>query len=338
MDDETETPQRIARLTPLAGVLARIDALVTPVEPRQAKVAAARGYVLAADVVAPSGLPAAALALRDGFALHADATTDAGGYAPAPLAPPPVRVDLGDPLPPGADAVAALDVVVARRGRHEALAAVASGEGVLTAQGDVALGAILRRAGERLRPVDMAVLVAAGIEHVRIRAPRVGLVRTRPAGDAVLDAICVLVASAIGSTGAVVLDQRADVALDLPTALRREDADAVVAVGGTGSGRRDRSVRSLAAAGRVEVHGIAISPGETAAFGVVGSRPVLLLPGRLDAALAVWLMLGRQLLARLSGSIEDEPATTARLTRKIASTLGLTEVVPVRTMMAARSP
>ena len=102
----------------------------------------------------------------------ADATTDAGGYAPALLAAPPVRVDMGDPLPPGADAVAALDVVVARRGRHEALAAVASGEGVLTAQGDVAPGTVLRRAGERLRPVDMAVLVAAGIEHVRIRAPR----------------------------------------------------------------------------------------------------------------------------------------------------------------------
>ena len=85
MDDETEPPQRIARLTPLTGVLARIDALVTPVEPRQAKVAAAHGYVLAADVVAPSGLPAAALALRDGFALQAEATTDAGGYAPAVL-------------------------------------------------------------------------------------------------------------------------------------------------------------------------------------------------------------------------------------------------------------
>ena len=32
-----------------------------------------------------------------------------------------------------------------------------------------------------------------------------------------------------------------------------------------------------------------------------GTRPVLLLPGRLDAALAVWLVLGRRMLARLSG-------------------------------------
>ena len=37
---------------------------------------------------------------------------------------------------------------------------------------------------------------------------------------------------------------------------------------------------------------MALSPGETAAFGFVGERPVLLIPGRLDAALAVWLMSG----------------------------------------------
>ena len=331
MNDEAETLQRIARLTSLADVLARIDALVTPVEPREAKVVAAHGCVLAVDVASPSGRPASALALRDGFALRAEDAAEAGGYAPAQLAGPPARVDVGDPLPLGADAVAAVDVVVARRGRYEALAPVAAGDGVLPAQGDVAADAILRPAGERLRPIDIAALRAAGIEHVRIRAPRVRLMRTRSAGDAVLDTIFALIASAVEAAGAVVLDQRTDAALDLSTALGREDADAVIAIGGTGSGRRDRSVQTLAKAGRVEAYGIAISPGETAAFGVAGSRPVLLLPGRLDAALAVWLLLGRKMLARLSGSVEgDKLVCKAGLVRKISSTLGLAELVPVR--------
>jgi molybdopterin biosynthesis enzyme len=57
---------------------------------------------------------------------------------------------------------------------------------------------------------------------------------------------------------------------------------------------------------------------------------VLLVPGRLDAVLAVWLTLGRRLLMRLSACTEEEPATTALLARKIASPLGLAEVVPVR--------
>ncbi len=44
-------PQRIARLTPLDDVLARIDALVGPVAPREVALAEAVGRVLAGDVV-----------------------------------------------------------------------------------------------------------------------------------------------------------------------------------------------------------------------------------------------------------------------------------------------
>jgi len=117
---------------------------------------------------------------------------------------------------------------------------------------------------------------------------------------------------------------------DVTASLSDPGVDAVVIVGGTGSGRNDASVRVLAAAGRVEVHGVGLRPGESAAFGMVGARPVLLIPGRLDAALAVWLMLGRHVLARLSGSTQELPTTPALLTRKVASPLGMTEVVPVR--------
>jgi molybdopterin biosynthesis enzyme len=59
-------------------------------------------------------------------------------------------------------------------------------------------------------------------------------------------------------------------------------------------------------------------------------RPVLIVPGRLDAALAVWLTLGRRMLTRLAGRSDDEETyTPVTLTRKITSTLGLVELVPV---------
>jgi len=109
-------------------------------------------------------------------------------------------------------------------------------------------------------------------------------------------------------------------------------------IGGTGSGTNDRSVHALSRAGRVEAHGIAIAPGETAAFGHVGSRPVLILPGRIDAALAVWLVLGSPMLATLSGLMERERTSTVRLARKVASGLGLTEVVPVRLRSGGAEP
>ena len=64
---------------------------------------------------------------------------------------------------------------------------------------------------------------------------------------------------------------------------------------------------------------------------MAGRRPVLLLPGRIDAALAVWLTIGRRVLRRLSGAAaEDERLTRARLTRKIASAPGLAELIAVR--------
>ena len=98
--------QRIARLTPLNDVVQSFDTSVEPVAPREEDVGAALGKTLAADAKAAGGRPNTAIALRDGFALSADQTTDASSYAPAPLSPAPVRVDAGDALPAHADAVA----------------------------------------------------------------------------------------------------------------------------------------------------------------------------------------------------------------------------------------
>src|SRR5262249_56095267 len=91
-------PQRIARLTPLPDVLARIDALVVPVKPRRITAAAAVGRVLVEDVVAPGAIPAAARALCDGFAVASEAMTDASSYPPLPPLPPP-RLHVGHDLP-----------------------------------------------------------------------------------------------------------------------------------------------------------------------------------------------------------------------------------------------
>jgi molybdopterin biosynthesis enzyme len=147
----------------------------------------------------------------------------------------------------------------------------------------------------------------------------------------VIDAAAALVARAIVAAGGnALIDQAAAEAMPLAEAVNDEESDAIVVIGGTGSGRNDASVRMLASLGRVEAHGIALSPGETAAFGIAGSRPVLILPGRLDAALAAWLLIGSRMLERLAAGRQAPPALKARLARKAASSLGLAEVIPVR--------
>jgi len=321
---EDASVQRIARLTPLDAVLARIAAQVGAVPPRKVPVAAARGATLAEDVVA-AARPSQPIALRDGFAVPAAAVADAGPYAPVRLPLAACRIDVGQPLPRGVDAVLPPDAVALHGDRAEAVAAAAAGEGVLAAGGDATPQWPLRRAGERLRALDIAAIGAAGVAEVAIRAPRLSTVRGGTAGSPLLDAALAWLTRAAAEAGAAATAT----AVPLDAALTDADDDAVIAVGGTGSGRRDSSVQTLARLGRLETHGIAVSPGETAAFGFVGPRPVLLIPGRFDAVLAVWLLLGRHLVARLAGGGVADIPQLMPLRRKVASPLGLTELIPV---------
>ncbi|HEY7662501.1 MAG TPA: molybdopterin-binding protein [Xanthobacteraceae bacterium] len=335
---EPEIPQRIARFTPLADVLARLDALIEPVAPRMCELAAAAGLTLAADVVAAAPIPAAARALRDGWAVASEATADAGAYAPAPLASA-AQVEVGAPLPPGADAVAALDAVAVRDGLALALAPVAPGEGVLATGADAAAGATLLERGRRLARLHVALLAAAGITSVSVRVPRLRLLRARPANDAVIDAAIACIADGVAAMGAIAESVEPNrTANDLASALPNADYDAVVVVGGTGSGRDDRTVRMLASIGEVHAHGIALLPGETSAFASLRGRPVLVLPGRLDAALAAWHMIGQAMLAGLAASREPLRLRTAKLTHKVASMVGFSELVPVRGEHASATP
>ena len=324
MDAVSETNPTIAKLTPLADVLALIDREVQPVAPRNVVPGEALHRVLAADAVA-AALPRQALALIDGWALAAETTLDAGGYAPALLPNAPMRIEAGQPMPAGGDCVAPLDAVKVSGDRAEALAVIAPGDGVLPPGGDSDGNLPLRRAGEKLRAIDLAVLAATGISELSVRAPRVHVLALRD--DAIIASAARLIAVDAGHRGGEIVQGNGD----LRAALADDGTDFTVVIGGTGGGRNDTSVATLSRAGRLAVHGIGLTPGETAAFGFAGTRPVLLLPGRLDAALAVWLTLGRRLLHRLAGGrVFEDPAETLTLARKLVSTVGLAELIPVR--------
>src|SRR5690242_9457596 len=99
MAASSEVLQVIQRLTPLAEVLALIDAGVKAVVPRTLDVARAAGRRLANDAVA-GPRPPAPIAIHDGWAVAADATLGAGAYARALLPQMPSRVEAGQAMPP----------------------------------------------------------------------------------------------------------------------------------------------------------------------------------------------------------------------------------------------
>jgi molybdopterin molybdotransferase len=240
------------------------------------------------------------------------------------LASAPEQIETGQPMPANCDCVAPVDAVRVSGAHAEALAEIAPGEGVLPAGGDHDGAAPLAYAGERLTRLQVAALAALEIANVQVRRPRVVVACVRD--DPILTACAELVAAHVQRRGANV---KRTTGLD--AALATDDANAVLILGGTGPGRNDTSARALARAGRLAVHGIALAPGETAGLGFVAHRPVLLLPGRLDATLAVWLTLGWPLLGRLAGlSVSSQTPQMLRLTRKVTSAVGITELALVR--------
>ena len=325
----TSEHQRVTRLATLAEVHARIDAIVQPVAPRQMPVWEAVGHVLGEDAKAAAPAPPHPVALCDGWAVASDRVADAGPYAPMPLDPAPAWVDCGDALPDGTDAVLAPDAVTQTDGLAEALASASPGENVLPAGMDAQAFASLRKAGERLRRTDVAALRAAGIDRVWTRAPRIGVVRTHRKTNELTDFVGTLIADTLQRDGNRVSCASSPGTLDVKGLLTHGECDAIVAIGGTGMGNDDASVTALARLGHLDIHGMAIRPGETAALGTIDARPVLLLPGRLDAALSAWLLVGRHLQARLTGVAPVETTVNVALGRKIVSTIGLAEVVPV---------
>jgi molybdopterin molybdotransferase len=326
MHDQTRGLQRITQFTPLADALARMAAHVRPVAAQKLEPAAALGHILAEDISLKRRLPATAIALRDGWAVQSELTTDASPYAPAPI-PAATWVEVGDEVGPGHDAVLPLEAVTTRTEPVAAVTSIFAGDGILPAGGDIPAGARILHCGCRINRLHVALLKVSGVEDVPVRAPRLRLALARNDPDWIIDTIVACIAGAVHSGGGVATNPNSEA--DFEHAFADTTSDAVVVIGGSGCGQRDRVVRALASTGDLVVHGIGLIPGETAAFGMIDTRPVLVLPGRLDAALAAWHMLGRAMLQKLAASTEDVLTARAKLSQKLSSPGGLAELVPV---------
>lgn len=305
-----------------------LDAVTAPVAPGLA------GRVLAADVVAGAPVPPRPLAACDGIAVAADDTLGAGGYNPVPLMRA-LPVSAGDPLPPWADAVLPYEGVERLGPLVSALMPVPPGEGVEPAGAWAAAGAVVLPAGRVPRPADLGLLAALGRAAVAVvRRPRVRVVLAggpRGAGAEVLGTLLPPLVARDGGVAAVCGPLPVD-GPNLGAALAAPGADVVLVTGRSGVGPDDAAPAALAAAGRVDHHGIALRPGGSAGLGVVDGVPVILLPGEPGACLATYDVLGSRLVRRLAGLPWDAPYGVARAVtaRKLVSEIGFADLYRVR--------
>lgn len=332
-----------AEFTRTAAARERLLEAVTPLERTEAvPLGAADERVVATPVDARRAVPHYERAAMDGYAVRANETFDATDRSPASfrvgdsVGPgTAVRVHTGSELPPGANAVVKVESTDGSGDDLSVFEAVPEGANVAPIGEDVAAGQRLFDAGHRLRPSDIGLLKAVGMDTVEVyERPRVSviptgeeLVQTDPEPGEVIETNGQTVTQYVERWGGdpTYRDVVTDDADALREAVERDlDHDIVVTTGGSSVGERDLVPDVVGELGEVLVHGVALKPGYPVALGVVEGTPVLMLPGYPVACIVTAVQFLRPALER-AGHLPDPsvPTTEATLARKIPSEVGI---------------
>ena len=345
-------------LLPLEDARAQVLAAIPAALPAEmVALSNSLGRVLAADVVAATDLPPWDNSAMDGYAIRAADVAGATEAAPvllrvagevaagsasetAVLPGRALRIATGAPMPPGADAVVAVeqttplgaDGSAGPRGReatgplparirvHEA---TLPGRSVRRRASDLQLGRAVLAAGRAIGPAELAIIAAGGVARVAVHArPRVAVLSTGdelrragsdlgPAGipdsnGPALVALCAAAGAEARHLG--IAPDRLEPTLEL---LRSAivDADLVIVSGGVSVGPYDVVRGAFAQVGTVDLWRAAIQPGKPFAFGTAPrgehrpGPPVLLfgLPGNPVSVFVTFEVFVRPALRRLAG-------------------------------------
>jgi putative molybdopterin biosynthesis protein len=323
----------------------------------------ALGRVLAQDVVAAVDAPPFDRSNVDGFALRATDTSEANeaaprlltlnheviacGHAPAlPIRPgTATAIATGGMLPRGADAVVMIEhTELIERGAPsiELRRAVAPGQFVSYAGSDIARGETLLRRGTQIGSREIGMLAACGLSQINVvRRPKVAVLST---GDELLapgevlargdvyDSNGAIIAAAVRESGGepVPFGIFPDDEPALENAVRQAltACDMVVLSGGTSKGAGDLSYRVVSKLGKpgIIVHGVALKPGKPLCLGVIGDKPVVVLPGFPTSAIFTFHAFVAPVVRARAGLPPDAAETVeATVPVRIASELGRQE-------------
>jgi molybdopterin molybdotransferase len=281
---------------------------------------------VAAEMLPFKAYPPRDIATSDGFAFRSRDLVGASSYSPLPLTSPPLWVEAGDPMPDQCDCVVDADLVDQTGPMPQVLADAIPGQGVRRMGGDIAADRSAVVPGTRIRPLDLLIARAAGLDQLNVRRPRLRLVNIPAASGDALTAGLISESAAAAGVSVIRIEANGRDAAAIAGALDPGDCDLLITTGGSGVGRTDAAIVALSERGKVIAHGIALQPGRTSAVGQIGTIPVIALPGAPDQALAAWWTLALPVLDRLSGRLPRRKLTFP-LARKIASSVGIAEIV-----------
>jgi molybdopterin molybdotransferase len=346
------------RMVDVDEALARVLAAVSPLPAVDLPLLDADGLVLAADIVATSNVPPFRNSAMDGYAVRAADTAGASPSAPIrlriggsvaagqrpdhPLHPgTAIRVMTGAAVPDGADAVVRFeetDEIAFGPESNRCLRstigiarAATPGENVRPAGEDVAAGSTILAEGTLLRPFEIGLMAALNYQTAPVhRRPLVALIST---GDEVVDPGQDLLPGQIRNSNSLMLAAMAKrygaepivfgVARDNSASVsnvlaRAGSADLIVTSGGVSIGDYDVVKKVLRAEGNIALWQVRMKPGKPLAFGSIGGRPLLGLPGNPVAAAVSFEQFGRPAIKTMLGRPDRfAPTVEARLRERI---------------------
>jgi putative molybdopterin biosynthesis protein len=287
------------------------------------------------------------------FRLNAEVI--ACGDAPALEVKPGTSTTIatGGVIPRGADAVVMIEqteLIGEGAPRNEPSIelrrAAAPGQFISYAGSDIARGETLLRRGTRIGSREIAMLAACGLASVDVvRRPKVAVLSTgdelvapgeplKPAS--VYDSNGAIIAAAVTEAGGEPLSLGAfpddEAALEKAVRQALAQSDIVVLSGGTSKGAGDLSHRVVSRLGPpgILVHGVALKPGKPLCLGVIGTTPIVVLPGFPTSAIFTFhAFVAPVIRARAGLPPEAAQTLTARVPVRIASELGRKEFVLV---------
>lgn len=314
------------RLRPIAGA-------------EDVALAQAHRRIAAEAIAAPRNVPAFDNAAVDGFALAFAALGDDGaGRLPVSQRIPAgetrrqelepgtcARIFTGAVMPQGADTVVMQEDVEVSQGSGGDVAVLPpgarAGANVRKAGEDVARGAPVVTAGQRLRPQELAAIASLGVDRLKCyERLKVALISTgdeivRPGTDLaegqVYDSNHFLLRALLETVDADVSDLGVladDRALVTETLLAAADTHHVILTsGGASRGEEDHVVEAVNQHGSLHAWQLAVKPGRPLAFATLKDAVFLGLPGNPVAAMVCFLFYAQPMFAYLQGAAWRPP-------------------------------
>jgi molybdopterin molybdotransferase len=325
------------------GPLISVDEAVAIIAARVGRVAEiesvaldqADGRILAHDLAAPLALPPFTNSAVDGYAVPSSelpreearafplaGRVQAGSPAQAATAGHAVRIFTGAPMPEGTDTVFMQeDVQIDDAGRVVLPPGLKPGANVRPTGEDISKGHVALKAGQRLRPQDVALVAAFGLTRLAVvRRLRIAVFSTgnelaspgEPRGAPQLfDSNRFMLMAMLRRLGCevsdlgILRDERVSLASGLKQVASHHDLS--LTTGGVSTGEEDHVKAAVESVGKLVLWRMAIKPGRPVAMGIIDGTPLIGLPGNPVASFVTFAHVVRPTVLALSGARASQP-------------------------------